>query len=71
MTSYEYRCRTCGPFSIARAMGDALSQTACPECGGVARRVFTPPGLSRTRTALATAISRAEASATEPAVVIR
>lgn len=46
MASYEYRCSACGPFVVQRAIGTAISDEACPSCGGDARRVFSAPHLA-------------------------
>ncbi|MHB1536411.1 MAG: FmdB family zinc ribbon protein [Acidimicrobiales bacterium] len=71
MTIYEYRCGTCGPFIVSRTMGSAPARASCPECQASSRRVFGPPGLTRTHGALRRALDRAAASACDPAVVSR
>ena len=69
MATYRYRCTECGPFDVARPIGEALPEEPCVECGDRARRVFTPPLLLRTPVALAHALQAQEASAHEPRVV--
>ncbi|MFC6881001.1 MULTISPECIES: FmdB family zinc ribbon protein [Actinomadura] len=66
---YEYRCPECGPFGVARPMGEAGGTERCPACAGAARRVFTAPGVRRTPGALGRALAAQEASAHEPRVV--
>jgi putative FmdB family regulatory protein len=66
---YRYRCPECGSFDVARAIGEALPEEPCVECGSPATRFFTPPFLSRTAPALAQALNAQEASAYEPRVV--
>jgi len=46
MPSYDYRCTTCEErFEVTRAMGSSADE-CCPECGGPAKRVFTPVGVA-------------------------
>ncbi len=71
MPSYEYRCGACGPFVVVRPMGNAPPRAACPDCDGASRRLFSPPGVARTPSAVAGALHRADASASEPSVVTR
>jgi putative FmdB family regulatory protein len=66
---YRYSCPECGSFDVARAMGEALPEEPCVECGSPATRVFTPPFLPRTAPALARALNAREASAYEPCIV--
>ncbi|HET6497768.1 MAG TPA: FmdB family zinc ribbon protein [Coriobacteriia bacterium] len=45
MPRYDYRCTECGRgFEISRPIG-RCPDVACPECDGVAKRVFTPIGV--------------------------
>lgn len=69
MATYQYRCRDCGSFEVARPIGQALPREACSACGRESRRVFTPPMLGRTPQALARALRVQEASANEPRAV--
>lgn len=69
MAVYRYRCPACGPFDAAWPIGNAPAGQACPACGDQARRVFTPPLVTRTPAALARALSAQEASAREPRIV--
>lgn len=71
MTTYRYRCAACGPFDLARPMGQAAAAEVCTGCGGLARRVFTVPWLPRTSRPLARALAAQEASAHEPRIVQR
>ncbi|QGG41826.1 FmdB family zinc ribbon protein [Aeromicrobium yanjiei] len=52
MPSYEFRCATCGPFQIGRALDQAGDPCLCPRCFEAAKRVFTPPSLTIPRGAL-------------------
>jgi putative FmdB family regulatory protein len=48
MPTYEYGCRSCGPFDALRAMAERDAPCACPACGAPSERVlFTPAALSR------------------------
>jgi putative FmdB family regulatory protein len=66
--TYEYRCPDCGPFEIARPMGQAAATEFCTRCGKSARRVFTPPMVRRPVPATRLR-DAAEASAYEPRVM--
>jgi len=50
-------------------MAEASSRTCCPTCQGEARRVFTPPRLTRVAAPIRQALETEEASAHEPRVV--
>ncbi len=69
MPIYAFSCATCGPFDVLRGAADAGAPAACPACGAVARRVFTPPGLALLAKPLRGALEREEKSAHEPDVV--
>lgn len=69
MPLYVFACPECGSFEVARPMAEASSRTCCPTCQGEARRVFTPPRLSRLATPVRRALETEEASAHEPRVV--
>ena len=46
MPKYEYACKSCGErLEVLQSFADA-SLTECPVCGGVLRRVFSPPGIA-------------------------
>lgn len=48
MPTYSYRCTECDrAFDIQQAFTDD-TLTACPNCGGVLRKVFSPIGVSFT-----------------------
>jgi len=66
---YVFTCPECGSFEVARPMAEASGRTCCPTCQGEARRVFTPPRLSRLATPVRRALETEEASAHEPRVV--
>ena len=66
MPLYAFDCPDCGPFELRTEAG-AVGR--CPDCGGEARRVFTPPGLARLSSPLRRARDMEERSAYEPAVV--
>jgi putative FmdB family regulatory protein len=68
MASYLYRCERCGLWEVQRPIGTAESAEPCPTCGATSRRRYTPPLLSRTPTAVATALLRDEASRDTPQV---
>ncbi len=70
MAIYEYQCDQDGVFEMHLPMGTAPQSVTCAECGGEARRVISLPMVRRgARTAVFTAIGRAEKSRFEPEVV--
>lgn len=68
MATYVYRCPDCGPWEVTLPMGAAGATAACPTCGSLAPRRYTPPLLSRTSAPLARARLQEEASRDAPAV---
>jgi putative FmdB family regulatory protein len=66
---YAYDCAGCGPFELVRPMAEAGAPVTCPACGALARRVFTPPGLSLLGRPVRRALDMEEKSAFEPDVV--
>ncbi len=46
MPKYEYACKSCGERLevVQKFTDDAL--TECPACGGVLRKVFSPPAIT-------------------------
>ncbi|GHF84665.1 FmdB family zinc ribbon protein [Streptomyces thermodiastaticus] len=71
MTTYEYSCARCGRFEKQLAMGSAPGTHACPACGGEARRVYSPPGVTRVPASVAVLREREERSREAPEVVRR
>ena len=69
MPVYAFTCDACGPFEAWRPVADASGNVACPTCGALARRRFTPPGVTRTPAPLRVARDREDRSAYEPEVV--
>ncbi|HEX3815384.1 MAG TPA: zinc ribbon domain-containing protein [Mycobacteriales bacterium] len=69
MASYVYRCSSDGAFDVHRPLGQAPGCTACPACGGAARRVFTAPLLGRLDAGVVRAYDAAARSAHSPAIV--
>jgi len=69
MPVYVFACRECGSFELARPMAEASSRASCPTCQREARRVFTPPRLTRLAAPMRRALDTEEASAHEPRVV--
>jgi putative FmdB family regulatory protein len=69
VTEYEYRCPTCGSFTLRRPMGTAAATAPCPACGRDGRRAFSALPVRRVPEALAGALRRQEASADHPEVV--
>lgn len=68
MPVYVFRCRECGQFELARPMAKASDEACCPRCLREARRVFTPPRLTRLAAPLRTVLDQEEASAHEPEI---
>ena len=69
MPMYVFACQECGSFELARPMAEASSRACCPTCQSEARRVFTPPRLTRLAAPMRRALETEEASAHEPRVV--
>ena len=46
MPKYEYACKSCGErLEVVQSFADG-PLTECPTCGGVLRKVFSPPGIA-------------------------
>ncbi len=46
MPKYEYACKSCGEhIEVTQTFADA-PLTECPACGGVLRKVFSPPSIA-------------------------
>ncbi len=46
MPKYEYACKSCGEhIEVVQTFADA-ALTECPACGGVLRKVFSPPSIA-------------------------
>jgi putative FmdB family regulatory protein len=72
MAIYEYRCDRDGGFELMLPLGTAPDESACPDCGGEARRVFSPPLLkSGMPRALMAALDHEEKTRYEPDVVTK
>jgi putative FmdB family regulatory protein len=69
MPVYVFSCHECGPFELSRPMAETGKAAHCPVCRREARRVFTPPGLTRLARPVRQALEAEEASAHEPHVV--
>ena len=69
MPVYVFACHECGSFELARPMAEASNRACCPTCQREARRVFTPPRLTRLAAPMRRALDTEEASAHEPRVV--
>ena len=69
MPVYVFACHECGSFELARPMAEASNRACCPTCQSEARRVFTPPRLTRLAAPMRRALETEEASAHEPRVV--
>ncbi|MGB8702129.1 MAG: zinc ribbon domain-containing protein [Thermosynechococcaceae cyanobacterium] len=46
MPLYEFRCNTCGPFELWRAIAEASTPAECPTCQITARRIFSAPAVN-------------------------
>jgi putative FmdB family regulatory protein len=69
MPVYVFSCQQCGSFELTRPMAETGRAAYCPSCRRAARRVFTPPGLTRLARPMRQALETEEASAHEPRVV--
>jgi putative FmdB family regulatory protein len=66
---YAFTCWTCGPFEVTRGMAQSAAPISCPNCGGDARRVFTPPALALLSKPVRGLLDLEQRSAHEPAMV--
>jgi putative FmdB family regulatory protein len=69
MPVYVFSCPECGRFELSLPMASAAGAASCPRCVREARRVFTPPSLTRLAKPVRRALETEEASANEPRVV--
>jgi len=46
MPKYEYACKSCGEHIEATQTFADAPLTECPACGGVLRKVFSPPSIA-------------------------
>ncbi|HTI16629.1 MAG TPA: zinc ribbon domain-containing protein [Trinickia sp.] len=46
MPIYDFRCGTCGPFTVMRRIAEYNTACACPNCGAAAQRMLSAPALS-------------------------
>ena len=69
MPIYAFSCGPCGPFEVTRRMAQSAAPISCPNCGGDARRVFTPPALALLSKPVRGLLDLEQKSAHEPAVV--
>jgi putative FmdB family regulatory protein len=69
MALYEYSCHRCGRFDVQLPMGTAPAECGCPVCSGTARRVYSPPALKATSSAIAGVREQDERSRETPSVV--
>ncbi|HTJ91864.1 MAG TPA: zinc ribbon domain-containing protein [Pararobbsia sp.] len=46
MPAYDYRCETCGVFTVMRRIADRDADCVCSECGAFASRTVSTPSLS-------------------------
>lgn len=70
MPVYVFTCHECGTFELSRPMAETGKAAQCPICLREARRIFTPPGLTRPARPVRQARETEEASAHEPRVVM-
>jgi len=74
MVYYAYRCERHGPSEVAFALGCAPRVIPCPTCSAPAARAYSPPSLSRPKSArmsVGEAKERAKDTATNPPLVTR
>ncbi|RKP57452.1 zinc ribbon domain-containing protein [Pararobbsia silviterrae] len=46
MPTYDYRCESCGVFTVMRRIADRDTDCACPECGTLSTRTISMPQLA-------------------------
>lgn len=69
MAHYDYQCAECGVFEVARPLGTAEAEHACPRCSKPSRRLFAACALMSGSGPLSRAREADRRSAHEPAVV--
>jgi putative FmdB family regulatory protein len=69
MPIYVYECAGCGSFELRLPMSSVSQSLSCPDCGRGARKLITPPNLTRTPRPLGDQRLREEASQDAPEVV--
>ena len=69
MATYEYRRFPCGVIARDVTWGSASASVTCSTCGREARRVYSPPTVSRTAKPVARSLEPEEKSRDEPEVV--
>jgi putative FmdB family regulatory protein len=62
-------CPPCGAFEVVRPMAESTATTACPACGGMARRTFGSPGLRTLNPQVRRALDASARSAEQPSLV--
>lgn len=68
MPTYEFRCRSCGPFDAIYSMRDVPDAVAC-RCGEPAPRGITAPRLGSGASGAMRLLDATKATAERPAVV--
>jgi len=43
MPIYEFECAAHGTFELTRPMAEVREPAACPDCGGIAKRLLSAP----------------------------
>lgn len=67
MPTYDYRCTACSElFEVTRPMGSSEPEN-CPSCEALAKRVFTPVGVSFKGTGFHNTDYRAKPAEDKPA----
>ena len=69
MPTYDYLCRSCGPFEARRPMSESQAAMACLDCGSPSLRLPSAPLLNLMSSNNRYAETRNEKSAHEPDVV--
>jgi putative FmdB family regulatory protein len=69
LVRYEYRCSSCGPWTVALPMGAAEAHRECPTCGDPSPRRWSAPRLNRMDPHVARQRLREEASRDVPEIV--
>lgn len=69
MPLYEFRCAAGGTFERNFPMGQVPAEVQCPDCGAEARKLLSPPRLSRMNSRAYGVIDATRRSAHEPAIV--
>lgn len=67
MPTYDYQCKSCGPFEVMRRIADRNKAAACPQCGSSTDRILiSAPSLADMSSEIRIAMATNEKASHEP-----